>query len=441
MLNLEYLLIWGKKMLIKNIKVCNFKSFEEVDIELGRFNVLIGENASGKSNFINLLRFLRDIVENGLDNAISMQGGVEYIWNINIGADENLSVELHIDSKDENFKFAFGKEKDKRLIGISAYEFIYKFSIEFKKRGYRIAEERLTVKCDFVELEKKEGKIREKEKIGEGEIILINDKGRVKYDLKPRDIPIRIEDIIQPFSSKKGFFEEKLSSKESFLETPIFFPPLSFRICDFFSGISIYDFDPKLSKSADLITGKTELEPDGSNLAIVLKNILDDRKKRQRISNLIKDILPFIEDITVEKLADKSLLASLKEVYSKKKFLPAFLISDGTLNITALIIALYFEKKPLIIIEEPERNIHPHLISKVIDMMKDVSERQKKQIIVTTHNPEMVRYAGIENILLVHRDDKGFSQISKPAEKEEIKIFLENKMGIEELYVQNLLKW
>ena len=428
-------------MQIKNIKVSNFKSFEEVNVDLGRFNVLIGANASGKSNFINVLQFLKDIAENGLDNAISMQG-VDYIQNINIGASKNLSVELHIESKDEPVKF--GTEKDKRIIGTEAYEFMYKFSIEFYKRksGYkRIAEESLEANCNFVELEKKNGKIKEKKKMGEGKVIFINDEGRLKCELEPKDIPIRMEDIISPFFSKKDFLEGKLPPKKLFIEIPIFFTPISFSINVFFRNMSMYDVDPKLSKHATLITGKNELEPNGSNLAIVLKNILEDRKKAERISNLIKDILPFIEDITVEKLPDKSLLASLKEVYSGKTFLPAFLISDGTINITALIIALYFEKTPLTVIEEPERNIHPYLISKVVGMMDDVSERQKKQIIVTTHNPEVVRYTDIENILLVHRDDKGFTQISRPAEKEEVKIFLENKMGIEELYVQNLLEW
>jgi predicted ATPase len=431
-------------MQIKNIKVSNFKSFGEVEIELGKFNVLIGANASGKSNIINILQFIKDIVENGLDNAISMQGGVDYIRNINIGASKNLSIELHIESKDEPVGFGFEKEDDEKFIGISVYEFLYKFGIEFYKsrRGYSVAEERLVANCDFVELEEKKGEIIEKEKIGEGEISLSRDKeGNIKHDLKSRNIQIRMEDIIPPFSSKKGFFKEKLSPKKLFIEIPIFFPPLSFEINEFFSAISIYDLDPKLSKKATSITGKAELEPDGSNLAIALKNILDDRKKEGRFSNLIKDLLPFIESITVEKLADKSLLVSLKEVYSEKKSLPAFLMSDGTMNITALIIALYFERKPLIVIEEPERNIHPYLISKVIDMMNDVSERQKKQIIVTTHNPEVVRYTDRENILLVQRDDKGFTQISRPAEKEEVKIFLENKMGIEELYVQNLLEW
>ncbi|HHI30177.1 MAG TPA: DUF2813 domain-containing protein, partial [Candidatus Methanoperedenaceae archaeon] len=60
-------------MHIKKIKVSNFKSFEEEEIELGKFNVLIGANASGKSNVINILQFLKDVVESGLDNAISMQ--------------------------------------------------------------------------------------------------------------------------------------------------------------------------------------------------------------------------------------------------------------------------------------------------------------------------------------------------------------------------------
>ncbi|MBA7539811.1 hypothetical protein ES705_32096 [subsurface metagenome] len=429
-------------MHIKTIKVSNFKSFEEVNVDLGGFNVLIGANASGKSNFINVLQFLKDIAESGLDNAISMQG-VDYIQNINIGASKNLSIELHIDSKEDPIRF--GTEKDKRIIGTKAYELIYKFSIEFYKRksGYkRIAEERLEANCNFVELERKKGKIKEKEKIGEGKIILNRDaEGKVKYDIKPRDAPIKVEDLISPFFSKKGFLEGKLPPKELFIETPIFLPSISFNINGFFRNMSIYDFDPKLSKHATLITGKTELEPNGSNLAIVLKNILDDKEKAERISNLIKDFLPFIEDITVEKLPDKSLLAGLKEIYYGKTFLPAFLISDGTINITALIIALYFEKTPLTVIEEPERNIYPYLISKVVEMMNDVSGRLKKQIIVTTHNPEVVRYADIENILLVHRDDKGFSQISRPAEKEEVKIFLENKMGIEELYVQNLLEW
>jgi Predicted ATPase len=152
----------------------------------------------------------------------------------------------------------------------------------------------------------------------------------------------------------------------------------------------------------------------------------------------VKDLLPFVDNLSVEKFADKSLLFKLKESYNKKQYLPASLISDGTINITALIIALFFEKKPLTIIEEPERNIHPYLISKVVEMMKDASNNI--QILVSTHNPEIVKIADLENLLLISRDKEGFSIISRPSEKENVKIFLKNEIGIEELYIQNLLE-
>jgi predicted ATPase len=426
-------------MLIKSIKVCNFKSFDEAEIKLDRFNVLVGANASGKSNLINIIKFFKDIIENGLDNAISMQGGVEYIRNLNIGASKNLSLELHIDFKDKTSRRMGFLEQDERLIGMFVYDLIYKFSISFPKttRRYKVIEEKLLAKCDFVELiEIDKEKNKKPKKIGDGEISLIRDgKGKIKWELNTNsNVPMKLSELIPKF------LEEKLSQRELFIETSIFLPFLSLRIHEL-TDISIYDFDPKLLKKSTLITGKTELEPNGSNLAIVLKKILDDRKNKREMSSLVKDILPFIDDIGVEKLPDRSLLANLKEIYSEKEFLPAPLMSDGTVNITALIIALYFEKKPLIIIEEPERNIHPYLISKVVDMMKDVSERLGKQIIVTTHNPEMVKYAGIDNILLVSRDADGFSKICRPSEKEEVKTFLEHDMGIEELYVQNLLEW
>jgi predicted ATPase len=418
-------------MAIKKIKISNFKSFKDLEIELGKFNVIIGPNASGKSNFIEVFKFLKDIVNHGLENAISIQGGIEYLRNINIGSSENLSLEVVLERE-----FRFGvRTKEKGLIGIKNYETTYKLALKFKRRGQRfeIVEDKITQKVNFYQLEKKDGKIKEKKKLGKGEIVCSLTKGKVNVELNiPKDIGIKKEDIIPRFLE-----EVKLESKTLSIEHP----PLSIfhqNILNFFSDrFSIYDFDPKLPKKATPITGKAVLEEDGSNLAIVLKNILGNKDLKRKFSNLVKDLLPFVDDLSIEKFADKSLLFKIREVYTKKLYLPASLISDGTINITALIIALYFDKKQLTIIEEPERNIHPYLISKVVDMMKDVS--QKKQIIVTTHNPEMVKHAGVENILLISRDKEGFSVIFRPYKNETVKTFLKNELGIEELYVHNLL--
>jgi len=416
-------------MSIRRIEVKNFKSFKELKIDLGKFNVIIGANASGKSNFVHIFEFLRDITSSGLNNAISMQGGVEYLRNMNIGASEPLSIKVVSDQE-----FRWGLETKVGLIGIKTYEVIYEFALRFNKRGsgFRIVNDELSQKCKFLKLERKEKKIKEKEILGDGEILISRSNGRVKIVLnKPSKVPLKKGVIFPPFLREETLPEHKL-----LLETPYFPPPLE----EIFSEISIYDFDPKLAKKATPITGKAELEENGINLPIILKNITENRERRRKLLNLIKDLLPFVENVDVEKFADKSLLFKLKESYFKTQYLPASLISDGTINMTALIVALYFEKKPFVIIEEPERNIHPSLISKVVEMMRDASQTQKKQIVVTTHNPEFVKYAGLENILLVSRNEDGFSTVSRPADKEEVKTFLKNDIGIEELYIQNLLE-
>ena len=419
-------------MAIRRIRVTNFKSFRDLEVELGKFNVLIGANASGKSNFIRIFEFLRDIINHGLDNAISMQGGTEYLKNVNIGISENFSLEI---VPDQEFRRLLGT-KEKGFIGMKAYETICKFVLKFKKKGpgFEIIEDKVTQRFNVVRIERKKRKIEEKEKIGQGEIILSsNVRGRIKVDLNlPEGLPIKKDDIFPLFLR-----EEKLKLRTLLIEHPLhFFSPPLFHF--FSNAFGIYDFDPKLPKKAVPITGKMELEENGENLAIVLKNILENKENERKLSNLVKALLPFVNKLDIEKFADKSLLFKLEEIYAQKQYLPAPLISDGTINMSALVIALYFEEKPLTIIEEPERNIHPFLISSVVEMMKEAS--QKKQIIVTTHNPEIVRHADLESILLISRDKEGFSTISRPSEKEEVKTFLENEIGIEELYVQNLLR-
>lgn len=366
-------------MSINKIKVQNFKSFKELEVELGKFNVLIGANASGKSNFVQIFEFLRDIVNSGLDNAISMQGGVEYLRNITIGASKNFSLKVISDTK----LGLFGRRTREGFIGIKIYEMIYDFALKFKGKqkggiGFEIAQDNLIQKCEFVRFEGQKTKVKEKEKIGQGEInIFHNSNGKVRIDLrKPDEVRIKEDDIYPPFL-------RELPAKTLLIQSSFFMPPLN----EIFSNISVYDFDPKLPKKATPITGKIELEEDGSNLSIALKNIMGNKDKRRKLFNLVKELLPFVSNLDVEKFADKSLLFKLQEKYFEKQYLPASLISNGTINITALIVALYFEEKLLTIIGEPERNIHPYLISRLIDMMKDAS--QKKQIIITTHNPNV----------------------------------------------------
>src|SRR5436309_14970098 len=71
-------------MAIQKIKGSNFKSFDELEVELRPLNIVIGANAAGKSNFLEAFRFLRDVAKHGIENAVSLQGGVEYLTNLRI---------------------------------------------------------------------------------------------------------------------------------------------------------------------------------------------------------------------------------------------------------------------------------------------------------------------------------------------------------------------
>jgi predicted ATPase len=386
--------------MIKVLHVKNFKSFKDVKIELGKFNVVIGSNASGKSNFVEIFRFLKDIKNFGLDNALGKRGDPKYLINLKIGSSEPLYMRIKTGVK---FSGTFLKGE----IEIKIEEPIYEFALEFDKEGskYKIIKDRLI------------------QKKGDKEIVL-------EGNPSPK--------IIQPEGiSEKELLYYRLILFGHILRTIIMKEELFLGSLFFFPPISIYNFDPNLIKSPQK-TGGAELEEDGRNLTFVLKNILENEEKRRIFFNLVEYLLSFIEDIKVEKSAEDVWLTKLKEKYLESEYLPSFFISDGTVNMIALIVALYFEKEEgLTIIEEPERNIHPALFSKIVEMMKEAS--QNKQIIITTHNPEIVKYADIQNLLLLSRDEEGFSVISRPEDKEEVKTFIKNEIGVDELFIKNLL--
>jgi len=419
-------------MPIQKIHVENFKSFSELDIDLARFNVVIGSNAAGKSNFISIFRFLRDIATSGIMNAIAIQGGADYLINAEIGTARDLVIRVNYvpDSTLELVKNTVG---DSPLPGMKACDCSYEFALRFGGRAdeFVITLDRLQIGCEVPACLQDGTVIAGGNPVGRMQIGVSNDSNGIHYAVNiPDGFPFTENEIIPVLFRKKHMPEKTL-----LLETIHGFPLPHFD--KFFDRIAVYDIDPKLSKKGVVITGKRELEADGGNLALVLKKIIEDPEKKRKFSNLLRDTLPFVEEFSVQKVMDVSLILTLRERYAKSRDLPASSLSDGTITIFALIIVLYFEDRPFIIIEEPVSHIHPFLISRVMGMIKEASA--KKQIMVTTHSAEVVKHTSLDDILLISRDSDGYSVVSRPAGKEEIRTFLENEIGIEELYIQNLL--
>jgi len=440
-------------MYIKRIKAKNILSYEKLDIKLNKLNVIIGPNASGKTNFVHILDFIRNTVLYGLSDAISNQGGIKYFTNINIGATNKSELEFEIDSNSNEPKVFFSSESIGNkfsVIAVKICNFKYSLVLDFETKSlnsWSILNETInsSIEISFWEdiddlsdidnLEDMKGG-----RLGNVQLHFTNNKGQFQYKYsKSIDFPKQFEKLLKfPFPTRV-LKDQNYNEKKSILERDILFPYF-IPIRNFLEKISIYKINPQLSRFLLQQSGKVELEPDGTNLASALENILNDSKKKKKFILIIKDLLPFIDSFQIKKRKKKILEFGFREIYLKSKdLLPSFLMSSGTIDLAIYTIIFYFEKKKFIVIEEPGTNIHPQLISKFIEMMKDVSMNLGKQIIITTHNPEIIKYAGIENLIAINRNENGYSEIYRPSDKEEIKIFLKNKLGIDELFIENLI--
>ena len=429
-------------MSIRHIRVKNFKSYRDLDVRLGPLNVLIGANASGKSNFVEVLRFLRDIAVQGLEDAISLQGGAQHLLSAQAQEDGVRRLTFSI-SADTVHKFYISKQNDEtdefEAFGVHTRNVSYRFQLSFYgEEQSEIIEDIVSLKCDFVQLNRdEEGELEPSEELGEGTIALRADQsGTPKCDLQlPSGVEFKESDILPPdeIASEEDTPPTLLLEKH-FLHIPLFFHP-SRVFWD--REIAIHNFNSPLAKKPVEVRGRANLEEDGSNLALVLRRILKDEESRQQFLRLYRDLMHFVTEVDVEE-HDRSLILRFGESYVHDLMFPATLVSDGTIDAAALVVALYFQDRAVVVIEEPEKNLHPYLIARLAAMLEDVSEH--KQIVVTTHSPELVKHAARENILLVSRDNDGNSTITKPAENELLQAFLQNDLGIEDLYVKNLLE-
>jgi len=401
-------------MYIEEIRVKNFKSFRDMRVKLGRFNVLIGANASGKSNFVDLIRFIKNMVFYGLENAFQMAGGVEYVKNLKIGDKEPMEL-----------SFVLYLPADDATLGMTAFPLPsileYTIRIKFSREKFEIAEDRIAWYSS---------------KNRESGIAIYKKDNKLAWDVISKTNRSVDDEIIEKIEDVLKWCEKFVNEypNEPIIRTaPIFNLPFILTC----NRIGIYNFDPKVLKMATPTYSKAELEENGSNLACILKSILSVKQKRINIVYTLKDFVPFIDDLKVDKSIDQKLFLSLVEEFYPKRSLPAGLISDGSLNILATIVALMHEDKDVCIFEEPERNIHPALIQKLVHLFKEYSNQ--KQIILTTHNPLIVKYAGIENILLVKRDREGFSYIVKPEKSEIVREFLRSDFGLDELFIKGII--
>ncbi len=105
-------------MKISRLRLSNWRNFREVDLKLQRRLFVVGPNASGKSNLLDALRFLRDIAdpEGGFQRAVKSRGGVTQLRCLHARKYPNIAIEvsLQLDEIDWVYRLEFAQDKQRR---------------------------------------------------------------------------------------------------------------------------------------------------------------------------------------------------------------------------------------------------------------------------------------------------------------------------------------
>ncbi len=441
-------------MAITKLTVENFKSFDKLEVELRPFNIVVGSNASGKSNFLDIFRFLRDIANDSLENAIGIRGGAETLSNFNLSENQLLRICVETDEIQRHLVH----HRDGEAIGIKTDRTVYELSIlcDESDEGFKVATDNLAEHFTVLDIRPADdreekgtsrwgsppslpsfigsGSYVEQQKRGSGRTVFHRESDSIKCYLElPEGVPFSEEEVSTMHGLRLPLHRPQEVLLEPFLRRTLL-PYAAHSLTNVFA----YDFDPRRPRQAVPIIGPKMLEPDASNLAVVLREILRRPDWKNSLINLVSTLMPFVHDLEVDEYGFGQLITTLTERFSDTGHrLPAVFASDGTIACLALVVALYFQQSSVAVFEEPDRYIHPHLAGQVMQMMNEVTDRT--QIIITTHNPELLRHANLEDILLVTRDSDGHSQITRPADSEVVSHFLQNELGVEDLFVQNLL--
>ncbi|MGF1577682.1 MAG: AAA family ATPase [Cyanophyceae cyanobacterium] len=346
---------------IKQLKLKNFLSYgnEETTIDLEPLNVIIGPNASGKSNLIEALSLLKAL-PNDLGVPIRQGGGVdEWLWK---GAEGTPTAELEAvvnypdGAKPLRYRLQFTMTGQRLEIIDEVVE--NEFSIHPYQQDvyffYRYQQGRPVLNIRSLPDEQP------------GTDIGRNERRLRREDLKPD--------------------QSVLSQRKD----PDQYPELTFLGTQF-SEIHLYRewnlgryTAPRMPQKTDL-PGDFLLE-DGGNLGLVINNLQNVLGSRELVEQL-RVFYEGVEEISA-RISGGTVQLFLRE-RGLRQPIPATRFSDGTLRYLCLLTILcHPSPPPLVCIEEPELGLHPDILPTVAKLL--IAASQKTQLIVTTHSETLV---------------------------------------------------
>ena len=344
---------------VKRVRLRNYKSIKSCDVELGPLTILVGRNGSGKSNFVDALRLLGELSYPSIQAVFHDRGGFGAV--VRHGTAAGGSLLLGFDAT--------------TLAGNASFEIEIGEDPAF---GPVIIRERAETEMGAYEVRRG-----------------VLDREGLRLPSYPAGpLPRSAQDRIY------------LLNMWAFSE---FYPLL--EILDSIAVYNFNTFDIRAVRTPRRWDSSFALDATGSNLVNVAARIAsDDPSGWKRIVTVLSGIVPEVADVTVDEISDHRILRFREVIIGEQgsangeRTMTAAEMSDGTLRALAILVATYRlangpDHVRLVGVEEPEAALHPAAAGVLMDALREAAVH--RQVVVTTHSPDLVDLAEADEIRVV----------------------------------------
>ena len=389
--------------MITRVVINGYKSLWDVDIELGALTLVIGPNASGKSNLLDALGLLSRMVTGGtitsafqehrgnpLEAFFVPPGGLEELLSKSV---LTFSLGVEVELSDATVGTVERRIRDMRE-GLPAD------SRADRPDSKRVIERRMRYDLT-IEFLTSTGMLR----VRDERLVALRRNGEERKDRKPflgkvdDRLHLRMEGQAHPIYHDLGL-------DHTILSTPLY-PPHYPHITAFKEELGrwkFYYFDPYVMRLESALKDVDTLGYDGRDLASYYRGLeFRNLKQFENLELALKMVVPAAHGVSTELTRGGIVQLNLVEsdtVYSSR------VISDGTLRVLGLLAMLAPDGPATTIgFEEPENGVHPRRLQIVARLLDNAAQQHGKQLIITTHSSKLPGY--IEHSNYTHSDFKG----------------------------------
>jgi predicted ATPase len=359
------------KLRLTKLEIRNWRNFRRAELDLQPRAFLVGPNAAGKSNLLDAIRFLHDVVVvgGGFEAAVRKRSGVSSLRCLAArGSKSDVELTIHL--------------------GVEVDQPTWRYELSFSQTSQREP-------------------ILKRERVYQGQ--------QVRLDRPNAD------DDEDPARLSQTFLEQVNVNRD--------FRP----IADFLREVRYQHIVPQLVREPDRSVGKKNDPYGGDFLEQVAEAPVTQQKARlRRIVQALRVAVPQLQELEIYQ--DVRGVHHLRGRYEHWRPHGAWQsesdFSDGTLRLLGLLWAVLDGTGPLLL-EEPELSLHPGVVRHIPSMMSRIQQRTSRQIIVSTQSNDLLQDDGIglDEVFLLLPGEEG-TEVHPAGARSDVRALLESGMSM-----------